>query len=255
MRRMPKNFLFDGVTLAPVGGDVHVTNSGLPEGLVAMYVTNQVVFSTCDAGAGRTVFFDDPCATNLYFHGPGDVTKVGAGAVRFTTTYDLHEGRTFVQGGTYAVASGSLSSGFVVTGEGATAELACPVYEGDVSVGAGGVLDLSDPAITAVVTTNLQLAAGAVVKVCVTPDGCDLIDARGGACDLPGGGAVVLDVTVRPDTPPGLYAVAAFPGAVLGNWTGRFTTPGGQQVGLEFAPNRTVLCVRVRRAPTVLYFR
>ena len=255
MRRMLKSFFFDGVTLAPVGGDVHVTNSGLPEGLVAMYVTNQVVFSTCDAGAGRTVFFDDPCATNLYFHGPGEVTKVGAGAVRFTTTYDLHEGRTFVQGGTYAVASGSLSSGFVVTGEGVSAELACPIYEGDVSVGAGGVLDLSDPALTVVVTTNLQLAADAVVKVCVTSDGCDLIDARDGVCDLPGSGAVVLDVTVRPDTPPGLYAVVAFPGAESGNWTARFTTPGGQQVGLELASNRTVLCVRVRRAPTVLYLR
>ena len=255
LRRQYKNFLFDGVTLAPVGGDVHVTNAGLPEGRVTMFVTNEVVFSTCDAGAGRTVFFDDPCATNLYFHGPGDVTKVGAGTVRFTETYDLHEGRTFVQGGTYAVASGSLSSGFFVTGHGSTAELACPVYEGTVSVGAGSVLDLSDPALTAVVTTNLQLAAGAVVKVCVTPDGCDLIDARGGACGLPGSGAVVLDVAVRPDTPPGLYAVAAFPDAASGNWTGRFTASGGQQVDLAFALNRTVLCVRVRRAPTVLYFR
>ena len=123
------------------------------------------------------------------------------------------------------------------------------------SVGAGGVLDLSDPELTAVVTTNLQLAAGAVMKVCVTPDGCDLIDVRNGVCDLPGSGAVVLDVTVRPDTPPGLYAVVAFPDAVSGNWTSLFTTPGGQQVGLELASNRTVLCVRVRRAPTVLYFR
>ena len=123
------------------------------------------------------------------------------------------------------------------------------------SVSAGGVLDLSDPELTAVVTTNLQLAAGAVMKVCVTPDGCDLIDVRNGVCDLPGSGAVVLDVTVRPDTPPGLYAVAAFPDAASGNWTGRFTAPGGQQVDLAFALNRTVLCVRVRRAPTVLYFR
>jgi len=122
-------------------------------------------------------------------------------------------------------------------------------------VGAGGALDLSDPALTAVVTTNLQLAAGAVVKVCVTPDGCDLVDARGGACDLPASGAVMLDVTVRPDTPPGLYAAVAFPGAASGNWTGRFTTPGGQQVDLAHALNRTVLCVRVRRAPMVLYFR
>ena len=50
MRRHPKNFLFDGVTLASVGGDVHVTNSDLPEGLVTMCVnTNGVVFETLDA--------------------------------------------------------------------------------------------------------------------------------------------------------------------------------------------------------------
>ena len=105
------------------------------------------------------------------------------------------------------------------------------------------------------VSVNLQFADGAGVKVCVTPDGCDLIDARGGACGLPEAGAVVLDVAVSPDTPPGLYAVVAFPGAASGNWTGRFTTPGGQQVDLVRALNHTVLCVRVRRAPTVLYMR
>ncbi|MBR1587286.1 MAG: hypothetical protein IJ658_03070, partial [Kiritimatiellae bacterium] len=178
MRRQPKNFLFDGVTFAPVGGDVRVTNSDLPEGLVTMCVnTNGLVFDTFDAaaGTGRTVFFDDPCATNLYFYGPGDVTKVGAGAVRFTANEDLHEGRTFVHGGTYAVSTWSLSSGFHVTGEGASVEFAGEFYEGDVSVGPGSVLDLSDPAVTTVATTNLQLAAGAVLKVCVTPDGCDLL--------------------------------------------------------------------------------
>ena len=256
--RRHKNFLFDGVMFAPVGGDVHVTNSDLPEGLVTMCVnTNGVVFDTFDAaaGIGRTVFFDDPCATNLFFYGPGDVTKAGAGAVRFTANDDLHEGRTFVQGGTYAVSTWSLSSGFFVTGEGSTVELAGEGYEGDVSVGTGGVLDLSDPAVTVVATTNLHLAAGAVLKVCVTSAGCDLVDVREGTCDLPGDGVAVLDVTIRPDAPPGLYAAVAFPGSATGRWTGRFSALGGQQACLEFAAGGTVLCVRVRRAATVLYIR
>ena len=258
MRRQYKNFLFDGVTFAPVGGDVHVTNSDLQEGLVTMGVnTNGVVFDTFDAaaGAGRTVSFDDPCATNLFFYGPGDVTKVGAGSVRFSVNDDLHEGRTFVRAGTYAVSTWSLTSGFHVTGEGSTVELSGVGYEGDVSLGSGSALDLSAPAVTMVVTTNLQLAADAVIKVCVTPDGCDLIDARGGRCDLPIDGEVVLDVTVRAGTPPGLYAAVAFPSAVAGSWTGRFAAPGGQQAGLEFTRDRKVLCVRVRRAATMLYVR
>ena len=260
MRRSPKNFLFDGVTLAPAGGDVHVTNASLPEGLVTICVnTNGVVFDTADAdassGAGRTVFFDDPCATNLYFYGPGDVTKVGAGAVRFTANDDLHEGRTFVQGGTYAVSTWSLSSGFAVTGEGSSVELATMAYEGDVSIGACSVLDLSNPAVTLILTTNLHLAADSEVKVCVTRDGCDLIDVREGVCDLPAYGVVVLDVEVCPDVPPGLYAVVAFPGPATGNWVGRFKTPGRQQAALEFAADRTILYVRVRPAATVLYVR
>ena len=258
MRRQYKNFLFDGVTFAPVGGDVHVTNSDLQEGLVTMCVnTNGVVFDTFDAaaGVGCTVSFDDPCATNLFFYGPGDVTKVGAGAVRFTVNDDLHEGRTIVQGGTYAVSTWSLTSGFHVTGEGSTVELSGVAYGGDVSLGSGSVLDLSAPAVTMVVTTNLQLAADAVLKVCVTPDGCDLIDVSEGECDLPINGEVVLDVTVQTGTPPGLYAAVAFPSAVAGRWTGRFTAPGGQQAGLEFTADRKVLCVRVRRAATMLYIR
>ncbi len=254
MRRHPKNFLFDGVTLASVGGDVHVTNSDLPEGLVTMCVnTNGVVFETLDAAS--TILFDDPCATNLYFHGPGDVTKVGAGAVRFTETDDLHEGRTVVEGGTYAVSTWSISSGFVVSGTGAAVEYAGEVYEGAVSVGAGGVFDLSDPAVTYMTTTNLQLAAGAVVKVCVAPEGCDVIDASEGECVLPADGDVVLDVRIQAGTPPGLSAVVAFPSAATGRWSGRFTTPGGQQAELVFAEDRKVLCVRVRRAPTILYIR
>ena len=32
-------------------------------------------------------------------------------------------------------------------------------------------------------------------------------------------------------------------------------TPGGQQAELVFAEDRKVLCVRVRRAPTILYIR
>ena len=40
--------------------------------------------------------------------------------------------------------------------------------------------DLSAPAVTLIATTNLQLAAGAVLKVCVVPEGCDLIDVRSG---------------------------------------------------------------------------
>ena len=258
MRRQPKNFLFDGVTLTPVGGDVHVTNADLPEGLVTMCVnTNGVVFDTFDAaaGIGRTVFFDDPCATNLYFHGPGDVTKVGAGAVRFTETYDLHEGRTIVEGGTYAVATWSSSSGFVVSGAGAKVEYSGEVYEGAVSVGAGGAFDLSDPAFSVVMATNLQLAAGAVVKVCVTPEGCDVIDAREGECALPTDGDVILDVRIQPNTSPGLYPMIAFPAAATGRWSGRFTAPGGQQAELAFTGDHKVLCVRVRRAPTILYIR
>ena len=251
MRRQPKNFLFDGVTLATDGGDVHVTNSDLPDGLVTMCVnTNGVVFDTSD-----TIFFDDPCATNLYFHGPGDVTKVGAGAVRFTETYDLHEGRTIVEGGTYAVATWSCSSGFVVSGEGAAVEYSGEVYEGAVSVGAGGVFDLSDPAVSVVVATNLQLAAGAVVKVSVTPEGCDVIDASEGTCDLPVDGDVVLDVRIQPNTPPGLYPVIAFPAAATGRWSGRFMVPGGQSAELVFSNDRKALSVRVRRAATVLYIR
>ena len=254
MRRHPKNFLFDGVTLASVGGDVHVTNSDLPEGLVTMCVnTNGVVFETLDASS--TILFDDPCATNLYFHGPGDVTKVGAGAVRFTETYDLHEGRTIVEGGTYAVKTWSSSSGFVVSGAGAAVEYAGEAYEGAVSVGAGGVFDLSDPAVSVVVATNLQLAAGAVVRVCVASEGCDVIDASEGECALPSNGDMVLDVSVSPDAPPGFYPVVVFPSAVTGHWTGRFTAPGGQQADLAFSDDSTVLCVRVRRAPTILYIR
>ena len=254
MRRHPKNFLFDGVTLASVGGDVHVTNSDLPEGLVTMCVnTNGVVFETLDASS--TILFDDPSATNLYFYGPGDVTKVGAGAVRFTETDDQHEGRTIVEGGTYAVSTRSISSGFVVSGAGAAVEYSGVYYEGAVSVGAGGVFDLSDPAVTYVATTNLQLAAGAVVKVCVAPEGCDVIDASEGECTLPADGDVVLDVSVSPDTPSGHYPVVAFPDAAMERWTGRFTAPGGQQAELLFTDDRKVLCVRVRRAPTILYIR
>ena len=254
MRGYPKNFLFDGVTLAPAGGDVHVTNSDLPEGIVTMCVnTNGVVFDTADAGC--TVYFDDPCATNLYFYGPGDVTKVGAGAVRFTANDDLHEGRTFVRGGTYAVSTWSLSSGFAVTGDGSTVELANEAYEGDVSIGARSVLDMSNPTVTVVSTTNLHLAADSVVKVCMTREGSDLIDVREGVCDLPAYGNIVLDVEVCPDVPPGLYAVVAFPGPAAGNWIGRFKTPGRQQVALAFAADRTILCVRVRPAATVLYIR
>ena len=256
--RYPKNFLFDGVTFAPVGGDVHVTNSDLPEGLVSMCVnTNGVVFDTFDASSacGRTIFFDDPGASNLFFWGPGDVTKIGAGAVRFTETVDEHEGRTVVQGGTYEVSTWSFSSGFVVTGACSTAALSCAVYEGDVSVGTGGVFDLSAPAVTVVATTNLQLVAGAVLKVCVTADGCDLVDAREGTCELPIDGEVMLDVTVRSDTPPGLYAVLASSCPLPECWEGRFTTPGRQPAELVFAADRTILCVRVRRPGTVLILR
>ena len=142
-----------------------------------------------------------------------------------------------------------------MAGDGSTVELSGVGYEGDVSLGSGSVLDLSDPAVTMVVTTNLQLAADAVLKVCVTPDGCDLIDAREARCDLPIDGDVALDVAVLPGTPPGLYAAVAFPSAVAGGWAGRFTTPGGQQVGLEFTADRKILCVRVRRAATMLYVR
>ena len=80
------------------------------------------------------------------------MTKIGAGAVRFTETVDEHEGRTIVQVGTYEVSTWSFSSGFVVTGAGSTAALSCAAYEGDVSVGTGGVFDLSAPAVTVVAT-------------------------------------------------------------------------------------------------------
>jgi hypothetical protein len=183
------------------------------------------------------------------------VTKVGAGAVRFTETDDLHEGRTIVEGGRYAVATWSSSSGFVVSGAGSEVALSCEAYEGAVSVGVDGVFDLSDPAVTFVSTTNLQLAAGAVVKVCVGPEGCDVIDAGEGECVLPADGDVVLDVSVSPNASPGLYPVIAFPAAVTGRWSGRFTAPGGQQAELVFTGDRKVLCVRVRRAPTILYIR
>ena len=67
--------------------------------------------------------------------------------------------------------------------------------------------------------------------------------------------SLTLDVTVRSDAPPGLYAVVAFPRADTSRWAGRFTAPGGQQARLEFTSDRKVLCVRVRRAATVLYVR
>ena len=129
------------------------------------------------------------------------------------------------------------------------------VYEGAVSVGAGGAFNLSDPAVRVVVATKLQLAAGAVMRVCVTPEGCDVIDAREGECALPADGDVVLDMRIQPNTPPGLYPVIAFPMAATGRWTGQFTAPGGQQADLAFTGDRTVLCVRVRRVPTILYIR
>ena len=71
-----------------------------------------------------------------------------------------------------AVSTWSLTSGFHVTGEGSAVELSGVAYEGDVSLASGSVLDMSASAVTIVVTTNIQLAAGAVLKVCVTPDGC-----------------------------------------------------------------------------------
>ena len=128
-------------------------------------------------------------------------------------------------------------------------------YEGAVSVGAGGVFDLSDPAVSVVVATNLQLAAGAVVKVCVAPEGCDVINASEGEIALPSDGDVVLDVRIQPGTPPGLYTVVLFPSAATGRWRGRFTAPGGQRGALIFTNDHKVLCVRVRRAPTILYIR
>ena len=72
---------------------------------------------------------------------------------------------------------------------------------------------------------------------------------------LPIDGEVVLDVTMRPDTPPGLYAVLASSHALPECWAGRFTTPGRQQAELVFAADRTILCVRVRRPGTVLILR
>ena len=122
-------------------------------------------------------------------------------------------------------------------------------------MGAGGVFDLSDPAVSVVVATNLQLAAGAVVKVSVTPEGCDVIDASEGTCDLPVDGDVVLDVRIQPNTPPGLYPVIAFPAAATGRWSGRFMVPGGQSAELVFSNDRKALSVRIRRAATVLYIR
>ena len=47
----------------------------------------------------------------------------------------------------------------------------------------------------------------------------------------------------------------AVTGTDAGSWLGRFKTPGRQQVALAFAADRTILCVRVRPAATVLCIR
>ena len=65
----------------------------------------------------------------------------------------------------------------------------------------------------------------------------------------------MLDVTVRPDTPPGLYAVLASSCSLPTCWESRFTTPGRQPAELVFTADRTILCVRVRRSGTVLILR
>ncbi len=176
-------FIFNGTTLAPTGSLV-VTSSAHPKSTTILYVDEGGV--CFDVPDGMSLTFGDAEPTYL-FGGEGGLVKRGPGRLRFMTVDDLHDGPTHLEEGVYELAMWTTSSDF--------------------RVAPGAVLDLSNPQPTPLALTNLVLAADSSVKLCVSPEGYDVIDVRGGVWELPANGTVQMDVVVKPRTLAGDYVI------------------------------------------------
>lgn len=176
-------FRFDGTTLAPTGGTLVVTSTVHPRSRTILYVEEGGVAFDVPGGACLTLGGEQE---TFLFGGPGGVVKRGAGRLRFATIDDLHEGPTVIREGTYELATDTAARDFMLE---------------------GGVLDLTAGDPHMLWLTNLVLAAGTEVKLKLSPEGGDVLDVRGGQLLCPERGTAVLDVTVRPGTPAGDYAV------------------------------------------------
>lgn len=213
-------FRFNGTTIGPCGGDVELRFGGLQGGIGLLVEAGGVTFDTLDTSqqpaVGRTLVFG-AATVPFGFGGVGDVVKVGAGTVRFAWpsvdsryyVLDQHTGRTIVRQGCYAVETYTATCAFDIAGAGqdATVELAVDGCTADITLGAGGTLDLSDEWPTYWATTNFTWSSRSTVKLTLGPDGGDVIDVRGGTCVWPADGTATLDVSVARGTPPGVYPI------------------------------------------------
>lgn len=226
-------FCFDGTTLAPTGGTLVVTSAVHPRSRTILYVEEGgVVFDVPD-GTCLTLGGD---GETFLFGGPGGVVKRGAGRLRFATVDDLHEGPTVIREGTYELATDTASCDFTLE---------------------GGVLDLTAGDSRVLELTNLVLAAGAEMKLKVTPEGGDVLDVRGGRLVCPERGTAVLDVTVRPGTPAGDYAVLLADELSDAAWAAlscRIRAPGRRTACFRSA-DRTALVIRVHPLATTILVR
>lgn len=246
-------FSFDGVTLAPCGGDVLLSGLGFAGSRAVMYIEEGGV--TFDTSDGSLVLGEE--GSDILFGGEGPVTKVGSGEVRFTAdVVDQHEGGTDVRGGTYAVESWTLAEGFAVRGEGTTLELSTPECWSNIDLGEGTILDMSDPEPTWLATTNLTAAAGATIRMSVGPDDGDLIDVRGGALSL--AGTVPCEVVVLPGARPGIhpfFVVDARAARRLSSLAVNLLAPSWMKAAVRRTSDGTILFVDIPRPGTVLLIR
>lgn len=213
-------FRFNGTTIRPYGGDVELRFGGEEGGIGLWVEAGGVTFDTLDTSrqpaVGRTLVFG-AAAVPFGFGGVGDVVKVGTGTVRFAWppddscyyVYDGHTGRTIVRQGCYAVETDTLTCAFEIAGAGedATVKLAVDACTADISLGAGGTLDLSDVWPTYWAPTNFTWSSHSTVKLTLGPDGGDVIDVSGGTCVWPADGTATLEISVARGTPPGVYNV------------------------------------------------
>ncbi len=227
-------FCFDGTTLAPTGGTLVVTSAIHPKSRTILYVEEGGVAFDVPGGACLTLGGD---GETFLFGGPGGVVKRGAGRLRFATVDDLHEGPTLIREGTYELATDTAARDFTVE---------------------GGVLDLTAGAAPLELNlTNLVLAAGTEVKLKLSPEGGDVLDVRGGQLLCPERGTTVLDVTVRPGTPAGDYAVLLADELSDAAWAAlscRIRSPGRRAACFRSA-DRTTLVIRVHPLATTILVR
>ncbi len=246
-------FSFDDVTLAPRDSDVLVTGLGFAGSRAVMYVEKGGV--TFDTTGGSLVLGED--GADILFGGEGPVTKVGPGEVRFTAVVgDQHEGGTFVGGGTYAVESMTLAEGFALRGEGTTLELATPLCESAIDLGAGTILELSSSVPTTLVTTNFTAEANAILRLTVGFEGGDLIDVRDGKFSLMG--RVPCEIYLEPDVLPGTYPFFAVDPAAAENLAALavvLVKPCWMNAAVIRSAGDTTLAVEIARPGTVLLVR